>query len=193
MAAVLLGISLLAFSQDDGGQVFKDGALRIDYLMGGTASTTEVFMEQVKKEPFYGGSRVNLIDGDDYGTFRYRMYHSQTGKLIFSKGFCSLFQEWQTTTESHSVKRSFYQVAILPYPAVRVRFTIERKTRDGHEEQLLSMEIDPDDYFIVNDDLGLAAEQLRQIILSEWSRVSRIDMKQLSKLWEGGPSIETSK
>lgn len=49
------------------------------------------------------------------------------------------------------------------------------------------------DYFIVNDDLGLAAEQLRQIILSEWSRVSRIDMKQLSKVWEGGPSIETSK
>ncbi len=151
MAAVLLGISLLAFSQDDGGQVFKDGALRIDYLMGGTASTTEVFMEQVKKEPFYGGSRVNLIDRDDYGTFRYRMYHSQTGELVFSKGFCSLFQEWQTTPEAHSVKRSFYQVAILPYPAVRVRFTIERKTRDGHEEQLLSMEIDPDDYFIVNE------------------------------------------
>ena len=49
------------------------------------------------------------------------------------------------------------------------------------------------DYFIVNDDLGLAAEQLRQIILSEWSRVSRIDMKQLSKVWEGGPSVETSK
>jgi len=44
------------------------------------------------------------------------------------------------------------------------------------------------DYFIINDDLGLAAEQLRQIILSEWSRVSRIDMDELSRVWEGGPS-----
>ncbi|NMB20881.1 MAG: guanylate kinase [Firmicutes bacterium] len=42
------------------------------------------------------------------------------------------------------------------------------------------------DYYIVNDDLGKAAEQLRQIILSEWSRVSRIDMKKLAKVWEGG-------
>jgi guanylate kinase len=42
------------------------------------------------------------------------------------------------------------------------------------------------DYYIVNDDLGEASEQLRQIILSEWSRVSRIDMKKLRKIWEGG-------
>lgn len=42
------------------------------------------------------------------------------------------------------------------------------------------------DYFIVNDDLGKAAEQLRQIIVSEWSRVSRIDLKHLEGIWKGG-------
>ncbi|MCK9526180.1 MAG: guanylate kinase [Limnochordia bacterium] len=46
------------------------------------------------------------------------------------------------------------------------------------------------DYYIVNDDLTKAAEQLRQIILSEWSRVSRIDMKRLKGVWEGGSSGE---
>jgi len=48
------------------------------------------------------------------------------------------------------------------------------------------------DYYIVNDDLGRAAEQLRQIILSEWSRVSRIDMEELRRVWEGGFTGETS-
>lgn len=41
------------------------------------------------------------------------------------------------------------------------------------------------DYFIVNDDLGQAAEQLRQIILSEWAKVSRIDVQQLERVWKG--------
>ncbi len=48
------------------------------------------------------------------------------------------------------------------------------------------------DYYIVNDDLGRAADQLRQIICSEWSRVSRIDLKGLRGVWEGGFSGETS-
>lgn len=49
------------------------------------------------------------------------------------------------------------------------------------------------DYFIVNDDLGKAAEQLRQIIFSEWSRVSRVDLKHLESVWKGGSFVETNK
>lgn len=41
------------------------------------------------------------------------------------------------------------------------------------------------DYFIVNDDLGQATEQLRQIIFSEWAKVSRIDVQQLERVWKG--------
>lgn len=41
------------------------------------------------------------------------------------------------------------------------------------------------DYFIVNDDLNQAAEQLRRIILSEWSKVCRINTNQLESVWKG--------
>jgi len=46
------------------------------------------------------------------------------------------------------------------------------------------------DYFIINDDLSQAAEQLRHIILSEWAKISRIDLKQLKHLWKGGFGTE---
>lgn len=49
------------------------------------------------------------------------------------------------------------------------------------------------DYFIVNDDLGKAAEQLGQIIFSEWSKVSRLDIEELECIWKGDSIIETSK
>lgn len=42
------------------------------------------------------------------------------------------------------------------------------------------------DYFVVNDDLSKAAEQLRKIILSEWSRVGRLNIEELQSAWKGG-------
>lgn len=132
-------------------QAFKDSTLRIDYLLGGTSDTAEVFIQLMKKEPHYGGSITNLVDRDDYGTYRYRLHDCQSGKLIFSRGFCPLFQEWQTTEEAAKIKKSFHQTAILPFPAVKVNFTIDRKTKEGHYQRLISLEIDPHDYFIVNE------------------------------------------
>lgn len=41
------------------------------------------------------------------------------------------------------------------------------------------------DYFIVNDDLNHAADQLNRIILSEWAKVSRVDIQQLEQVWRG--------
>lgn len=133
-------------------QVFKDSTLRIDYLLAGSSDTAEVFIQQMKKEPHYGGSLTNPIDPDSNGTYRYRLFDLQSGELIFSRGFCPLFQEWQTTEEAEKLKRTFYQVAILPFPSAKVRFTIDRETRDEHYKRLISLDIDPRDYFIVNED-----------------------------------------
>jgi hypothetical protein len=141
----------LLYAQDGYSQIFKDSTLRIDYLLGGNSDSTEVFIQQMKKEPYYGGSHTNLIDRNNYGTFRYRLFDSRNGKLIFSKGFCPLFQEWQTTEEAKKLKKSFYQVAILPFPAIKVKFTIDRKTDEGHYQQLFALDINPCDYFIVNE------------------------------------------
>lgn len=66
---------------------------------------------------------------------------------------------------------------------------IKRRLAKSYEE---IKHITDYDYYIVNDDLGLAAEQLRQIILSEWCRVSRVDMDRLRSVWEGGLSVEVS-
>ncbi len=150
---MLLFYPLIMQAQDKFSNYFENNSLRIDYLMGGTDSTAEVFIEQMKKEPFYGGSRVNLVDGKNYGTYRYQVFDQKTGDLLFSKGFCPLFQEWQTTGEAHDLKKSYYQVAILPFPKKDILFTIESKEWNGGYKQLLSLEINPNDYFILQEAL----------------------------------------
>lgn len=150
---LLLLITVCLQAQGDYSKYFENASLRVDYLLAGTDSVTDVFVEQMKREPFYGGNRKNLVDEKNYGTYRYQVFDLSSGQLLFSKGFCPLFQEWQTTGEAHDLKRSYYQVAQLPFPKKEIRFTVEQREWSGNFRQLLSLEIDPKDYFILNEPL----------------------------------------
>jgi hypothetical protein len=127
---------------------FIDKTLRFDFVFAGNSNKTEVFPAGMKEEPFWGGSLVNLTDRFNYGNFRYEVFDLASGKLLYSKGFCTLFQEWQTTAEAKKTDRSFYEVATFPFPKNKVKFSIDIRGRDGIFTQLYETEIDPADYFI---------------------------------------------
>ncbi|HQO85943.1 MAG TPA: peptidase M64 N-terminal domain-containing protein, partial [Bacteroidales bacterium] len=86
---------------------FTDRTMRFDFVMAGNSTTTKVFPVSFREEPFWGGSLVNLIDPFNYGNFRYEIFDAVTGKLIYSRGFCTLYQEWQTTAEAKQMERVF--------------------------------------------------------------------------------------
>ena len=68
--------------------------------------------------------------------------------LIYSRAFCTLFQEWQTTAEAKNIERSFYEVATMPYPKNKVRFMLSKRERNGQFSELYETVIDPSNYFI---------------------------------------------
>ena len=166
-------ISTLLQAQTNYYKFFNDSILRIDYTIGGNFETTEIFPGQMKKEPFYSGSRKNLIDTKNYGTFRYRIFDKKSGKLLFSKGFCDLFQEWQTTKEAKTIKRSFYQSAILPFPKNEIQFTIDQRKRDGNFIRIYSTDINPKDYSILNEN---SQKYKSKIIIKNGSPKKKVDL-----------------
>ena len=95
---------------------FIDKTLRFDFMLAGDHDNTIAYPLEMKEEPFYGGSLNNLIDPFHYGNLRYEIYDLASGELIYSRGYGSLFQEWQTTAEAKKIKRSFYEVATFPFP-----------------------------------------------------------------------------
>ncbi|MCX6244034.1 MAG: M64 family metallo-endopeptidase [Bacteroidetes bacterium] len=128
---------------------FLPNTLRVDYYIAGDAKTESVYLDEIKIEPNYGGPHKDLVDPLNYGTYRYAAYDSASGRLIFSRGFCNLFQEWQHTSEALKVKRSFEQVAVMPFPRQTIRFQVERrKYEDGKFSKLFELYINPNDYFI---------------------------------------------
>ena len=85
----------------------------------------------MKQETYWAGSKNNLIDAFNYGSYRFRLFDAKSDSLIFSKGFSTLFQEWQTTAEAKTTNKTYYQAAIFPFPKKEVQLKIEARQWDG--------------------------------------------------------------
>jgi hypothetical protein len=127
---------------------FTDKVLRFDFMFAGNSTKTVVYPVGMKEEPFFGGSKTQLTDPFNYGSFKYELFDEASNTLIYSRGFCSLFQEWQTTAEAKKIERSFYEVATMPFPKNKTRFILSIRERTGKFSKLYETGIDPSDYFI---------------------------------------------
>ena len=130
---------------------FTDDVLRFDYLLSGNHSTATIFPGEMKKEKLWSGSHNALIDNLNLGNYRFRVYDQISGELIFSKGFSPLFQEWQTTPEAKQISKAFYQVIRFPFPKKNITLKIEKRDYNGLFTTIYSRIIDPDNYFIINE------------------------------------------
>ena len=125
--------------------------MRFDFVLAGNSSSTRVFPVSVSEEPFWGGSLTNLTDRSGYGNFRYEVFDAVTGTLLYSRGFSTLFQEWQTTAEAKTMERVFHEVATFPFPKDSVNFVLSIRGRDGLFTRLYETTIDPASYFITRE------------------------------------------
>jgi len=149
--SMLLLLPLLTQAQLIFDEHFTDRTMRFDFILAGNSESTKVFPVSVITEPFWGGSLQNLTDPFNYGNFRYEVFDAITGTLLYSKGFCTLYQEWQTTAEAKRIEKSFHEVATFPFPKNKVRFVLSIRGRDGLFTKLYETDIDPASYFIINE------------------------------------------
>lgn len=162
---ILMFFSTLSFSQVDFNQYFAVGSMRVDFTLAGDANAQSFYLEQLKKEPFWGGTKTNMVNSFDYGGYIFEVYDSLTNKLIYSNGFSTLFNEWQTTAEAENIKRSFYQTITFPFPKKAVQLKVFHREKS---EKVLLFEyfITPDNYFI-NPELELECKTKKMIDAGE--------------------------
>ncbi len=149
--ALVLGCGQLLIAQ---GQVkfedyFVPKTLRFDFYLAGNADHQAVYVDCFREEPQWGGSLTHLTDNPDYGEYCYKVFDEVSNKLIYSKGFCSLFQEWRTTDEAKTINRSYNQVIVIPYPIRNIRLEImARNYETGKFDPLFQTTIDPASIYI---------------------------------------------
>ena len=88
---------------------FTNQQLRIDYYIFGNADTCYYALDKYVREPFWGGTRNNLVDSLGYGDYFVEVLLQDSDVVIYSRGYCNLFGEWQTTIEATTTTKGFIQ------------------------------------------------------------------------------------
>lgn len=122
---------------------FDQGVMRIDLVFSGTADETSYALSGVKKEQYYAGPYSNLVDGFDYGDHLFVVKDRASGEIIFSKTYCTLFREWQTTEESHNLRRAYPHVLRFPWPKASVVVEVHDRNRAGRFVKSWTAGFDP--------------------------------------------------
>ncbi|MFN8255303.1 MAG: M64 family metallopeptidase [Bacteroidales bacterium] len=130
---------------------FLPKTLRLDYTTGGNSDTTKIYFEQLKEEPFWGGSRKNLVDIFNYGDYRLLVYDSTGTVLIYSRCFCTLFREWLDTPEAKEISRTYYGSVVMPFPKNKIIVKLQNRDLKQVFHTVYELKVDPKDYNIVKD------------------------------------------
>ena len=86
---------IIAWAQFD--KYFAEASLRVDYCLTGDQKTTTFSLKELIREPYWSGSKTNLIDNLEYGSYIVKVFEAGTDNLLFSRGYQNLYGEWQTT------------------------------------------------------------------------------------------------
>ncbi len=154
---LLLMMMVPAAAKDAAGEFdrwFVDRTLRVDYYHIGNAEEEAVTLDRLYEQGTWAGSTENLLDTRNNGAFYVKVFDAATNQLIFSRGFDTIFREYQTTAPAAAgVSRTFHESFLMPRPKRPFQWTMERRDRTNHLTPVFSTVIDPNEVTVVRDAL----------------------------------------
>lgn len=126
---------------------FESKTLRIDYFHCGGAGHEQFYFSELKQEPFWGGSKTNLTDIYQYGAYKVEMRSATDNTLLYSKGYSSLFSEWQATPEAFKTLACYPESVTMPFPLEKVIISIFSRIK-GEFIKKFEYPVDPASYLI---------------------------------------------
>jgi hypothetical protein len=123
--------------------------MRLDYYHTGDA-TQEVFsVDRVVIEPLpWPGDPKQAIDTSNLGKYLFEVRDAKSKQLLYSRGFASIYGEWETTDEAKTVKRTFQESLRFPEPSAPVNITLKKRDAKNVFQDIWATTIDPADQFV---------------------------------------------
>lgn len=147
LLAAIYSLSCLAQTEFD--TYFTPKSLRIDFALSGNWDSQAAAMKKLREEPVWGGPVKNLIDNFNYGGYYINIYDKASDKLIYSRGFNTLFEEWRSTEQAKTETQSWTNSISIPYPKANIIVEITARNKaDMRFHLLLRQEVDPNSIFI---------------------------------------------
>ena len=122
--------------------------LRVDYYHTGNSQEERFSLDRVVLEPLeWPGNLNKTIDESELGNYRFEVRQQGTGKLVYSRGFNSVFGEWKTTEEALHGNRTFSESLRFPTPDAPVEVSLKERIESGFHEVWKTV-VDPKNKFV---------------------------------------------
>src|SRR5215475_1108382 len=114
-----------------GGAAFAAPAtMRLDYFHTGNAAEEIFSLDRVVIEPLaWPGNPHRPIDETNRGRYFFEVRDLGSQRLLYSRGFSSIYGEWITTDEAKKMYRTFHESLRFPAPEAPVGIVVKKRDR----------------------------------------------------------------
>jgi IgA Peptidase M64/Peptidase M64 N-terminus len=120
--------------------------LRVDYHHSGTAASEIYALDRVVREPLpWPGHPSQNLDESNLGKYLFEIRERATNRLLFSKGFASVYGEWESTEEAKRSARTFEESLRFPAPDGPVQVLLKKRDAQNAFREVWSFLLDPKD------------------------------------------------
>jgi len=123
--------------------------MRVDYYHTGSAAEERFSLDRVVIEPLdWPGNPARPIDDTNLGKYLFEIIDPETNRVLYSRGFASIYGEWETTGDAKQRHRTFHESLRFPQPAAPVQIVIKKRGDDQLFREAWTTRIDPADMFV---------------------------------------------
>ncbi|MET0648212.1 MAG: IgA Peptidase M64 [Pyrinomonadaceae bacterium] len=123
--------------------------MRLDFYHTGTASEEVFSLDRVVVEPLaWPGSPRRAVDDSNLGKYLFEVRDVKTNRILYSRGFASIYGEWETTDEAKTLRRTFHESLRFPAPDAPAQVILKKRDAKNLFREVWSTGLDPKDIFI---------------------------------------------
>ena len=141
LTAVAVALALTASAAPAAPRTF-----RVDYFHTGTATSETFSLDRLVVEPLpFPGRPERAVDDLGLGKYLFEVRDQQSGALLYSRGFASVYGEWETTDEARTLARTFSESLRFPAPSAPVKVVLKKRAADQSFREAWTLLVDPKD------------------------------------------------
>ena len=117
--------------------------LRVDYVHTGGPAGERFALDGVAREGPWPGRPDRALDDTNLGKYFFEVRDPRTNRVLYSRGFASIYGEWEVTAEAREVDRGFHESVRFPEPEGPVQVVIRKRDRANLFREVWSVRVDP--------------------------------------------------
>ena len=120
--------------------------MRLDYFHTGGMGQEIFSVDRVVFEPLpWPGNPRQPLDPTNRGTYFYEVRDLAGKRVLYSRGFSSIYGEWITTEEAKVAHRTFHESLRFPAPESPAVVVVEKRDKQNAFQEIWRTTIDPKD------------------------------------------------